>query len=154
MGLSTPSLGITYTYVQIHNGCDIRGFQLPLSGSHSRGSSTQEMPLLLSTPSLGITCPPPPPVHRGEKGTFNSLSRDHVIEGPKSFAARVYTFNSLSRDHLQLCSAQYRESSTKPFNSLSRDHLSPSYRPEAPGHSSDFQLPLSGSLKYFRVRKS
>ena len=51
-------------------------FQLPLSGSQSRQSAMRQAPLLLSTPSLGIT-------HlfvastRVGKTTFNSLSRDH-----------------------------------------------------------------------------
>ncbi len=75
--LSTPSLGITeLRFIELYQS---NSFQLPLSGS-----------------------PPQPSRPRCRRGSFNSLSRDHL--GRRTLLMRrgpiLSTFNSLSRDHL------------------------------------------------------
>ncbi len=105
-----------------------------------KGSST-----LLSTPSLGITR-----IETSRRVLAPKLSTPslgitlRVVHVQRNEA--VKTFNSLSRDHLSRALGGASVSCGRPFNSLSRDHvvkwschvMSPS--------SSDFQLPLSGSL--------
>ena len=120
--LSTPSLGITCRRIIEAVRMRFSSFQLPLSGSlllgdqllkllnlpfnslsrdHTRqcGSFGKVRPSELSTPSLGIT-----PLcsgarqSRDDERAFNSLSRDHLLEGHRRERPSD-AFNSLSRDH-------------------------------------------------------
>ena len=82
-----------------------------------------------------------------QPGTFNSLSRDHLLVHGDPYVRTAVPFNSLSRDHL-LFQMLYQRSiqSGSAFNSLSRDHLLKI--PALICHSvMSFQLPLSGSLR-------
>ena len=104
----------------------VEGFQLPLSGSLvalPRVPVLGPRPILLSTPSLGITLRHP--------------------QGPRR--TRGHTFNSLSRDHLSIMDQLNRHYQDESFNSLSRDHGANYIEVYHNARGIPFQLPLSGS---------
>jgi hypothetical protein len=74
--LSTPSLGITGRDQEGLDTVRLYCFQLPLSGSHHEPDDTGS------------------PGH-ADRGTFNSLSRDHVFEGQDKLTAEILSTPSL-----------------------------------------------------------
>jgi len=83
----------------------IFAFQLPLSGSRAASSSMcPSGTISLSTPSLGITGQSAIFSEPRQMLSFNSLSRDHVVDTISKVEINlVPAFNSLSRDHTAWC---------------------------------------------------
>ena len=110
--LSTPSLGITELVLTGNSFLrPIGSFQLPLSGSRVPARSS----------GIGRA--------GGTRGSFNSLSRDHMLVRKSALDAiqiLYLTFNSLSRDHAGLTVIKFLR-------------------------GLDFQLPLSGSHEIIRM---
>ena len=130
----------------------VEGFQLPLSGSLvalPRVPVLGPRPILLSTPSLGITLRHPQGPRRTRGHTFNSLSRDHLsIMDQLNRHYQDESFNSLSRDHTPSPSPVTRRRGCREhvaFNSLSRDHGANYIEVYHNARGIPFQLPLSGS---------
>ena len=120
VNLSTPSLGITEKYRKLME--EIRQLTFnSLSRDHMSPCRKTNRHIILSTPSLGITCR----AHISSPDACTDfqlpLSGSHEPETSRPVRSMPLTFNSLSRDH-----------------STAKDAIQSDW-------IGDFQLPLSGS---------